>query len=93
MDTRKLTSHIDHDHGGRIEADGWGITAHIDHAEDPQMIAELVRRWNAYPMLVEMLERIAEDANDLLNFRDPDQYKTLRDSEQEARELLETLKA
>lgn len=60
MDTRKLSAHIDHDHGGRIETDGWGISASVDHAEDPEMIRELVRRWNAYPELVAALDMVQE---------------------------------
>lgn len=56
MDKRKLTAHIDHNHGGRIEADGWGITASVDHAEDPEMIRELVKRWNMHEELVEQLK-------------------------------------
>ena len=55
QDTRQLTAHIDGDHEGRIEQDGWGITIRVDHAEDPEMIRELVRRWNAHNELVEAL--------------------------------------
>jgi hypothetical protein len=58
MDTRKLTAHIDSDHEGRIEQDGWGITCRVDHAEDPELIRELVRRYNAFPALVEALDSL-----------------------------------
>lgn len=64
MDTRKLRAHIDHDHGGRIESDGWGITATVDHAEDPELIRELVRRWNGYLALVRHLDNLLAELED-----------------------------
>ena len=60
QDTRQLTAHIDGDHEGRIEQDGWGITIRVDHAEDPEMIRELVRRWNAHNAMRDALEAICD---------------------------------
>jgi len=58
MDTRKLILHIDGDSGvqSRIELEDFGTTHYIDG--DTDMVADLVRRWNAYPELVAKLEQL-----------------------------------
>jgi hypothetical protein len=56
MDTRKLILHIDGDSGtqSRIELEDFGTTHYIDG--DTDMVAEMVKRHNAYPELLDALK-------------------------------------
>lgn len=58
MDTRKLIAHIDGESGdeGRIEQDGYGILCSMTGAGGIDILPEIVKRWNAYPELVEALQ-------------------------------------
>jgi len=58
MDTRKLILHIDGDSGvqSRIELEDFGTTHYIDG--DTDMVAEMVKRHNAYPAMLEKLHMI-----------------------------------
>lgn len=60
MNTRKLILHIDGDSGvqSRIELEDFGTTHYIDG--DTDMVAEIVKRHNAYPDLVAALEQLLD---------------------------------
>lgn len=81
MDTRKLILHIDGDTGvqSRIELEDFGTTHYIDG--DTDMVASLVKRYNAYSRMVEKLR-------DSLNYIPVD-----GDAERDLREAIEDLLA
>lgn len=97
METATVRTLIDHDHGGRIETDGWGISASVDHAEDPEMIRELVRRWNAFPALVAKLSAYVNEVEEYGFIgvqgvsEDNENHYTGSPSYFEAKQLLNTL--
>ena len=94
MATRKLSLHIDGDVGvkSRIELDDFGVTHYVDG--DTDMVAELVRRWNAYPELVEALKGLVQTSEFQAegNFLNEDADEGEENDLTRARALLQTLK-
>ncbi len=91
MDTRKLILHIDGDSGvqSRIELEDFGTTHYIDG--DTDMVAELVKRHNAYPDLVAALEAIRNWSNSRDGSAETDEAALTEINGIAARTLLATL--
>ncbi len=98
MDTRKLYSHAGYEPHNQAEIcqeNGDGRTLALTYNDKGgEVAAEIVKRWNAYPALVEALRELIEMVDDTL---DPEAEEEFEGEDGDAlkkyRALLNTLKA